>query len=135
MIYAFQLHLILATLLLAGKDATSYRLMQHTAGPLTASRIKRWHRDGAALAVLFVIPLLWIEPAIWWKTIAAALLIRLAIFDYTFNHYAGVDSRYLGGTAWADRVFVRIFGMYGAVRKSLTFFIIWIVLNLLNQFL
>jgi hypothetical protein len=135
MLYAFQLYLIVCALFLAGKDADSYLLMQHTSTPLIAARVKRWHRDGAILYLLIIVPLLTWQPILAWKTCVAALLIRLTLFDLAFNHWANLSAQYLGGTAWADRLFVRIFGQQGAVTKAVTFFIIWVALNLLNQFL
>lgn len=135
MIYAFQLYYFICTLFLSGKDADSQQLKDKKDNALSIKRVNRWHRDGLALAILFVVPLMDRPEVGWWKTCVACLLIRLSFFDLAFNKWASLDVRYLGGTAWTDRVFVRIFGQYGAVRKSFTFFIIWVALNLLNQFL
>ena len=134
MIYAFQLYYIIITLLLAGKDADSYLLKDRRDNPFSYARVKRWHRDGIFLAVASLLPLLAWMPLLGWKTCIAALLIRLSIFDLAFNTWASLPEGYLGGTAWADRIFVRIFGQQGAYWKALTFFALLIGLNILNHF-
>lgn len=135
MIYILQLYLIACTLFLAGKDASSYLLSSTHTERVYLTRVKRWHRDGVILWLLYVTSIAFRPEVPAWKTAIAALLIRLFSFDLAFNRWASLPMKYLGGTAWADTLFVRVFGKQGAVRKSLTFFIIWVVLNLLNQFL
>jgi hypothetical protein len=135
MIYLFEIHLLACVLFLSGKDADSYQLKDRTDGPLTAGRVKRWHADGVALYVLNILPLIGWDPHDWLKTLAAALLIRLSVFDLAFNHWAGLPTTALGGTAITDKFFVRIYGQHGAVLKSLTFFVLTIIGNLLNIFL
>lgn len=128
-----QVWLLVTILFLAGKDATSYRLKDHNraASSLQASRINRWHRDGVCLWVLITLPVFYfISPwqAVW------SVLIRASVWDISFNHWAGLPKRYLGGSAWFDRLFVKVFGTYGAVRKSLAFACILVLSNLLTTF-
>lgn len=126
-----QVWLLITILFLAGKDATSYRLKDHNraASSLQASRINRWHRDGVALWLLITLPVaFFISP---WQAVYS-VLIRASVWDISFNHWAGLPARYLGGSAWFDRLFVRIFGAYGAVRKSLAFASLLIISNLLT---
>lgn len=130
MIYAAQIYLLLCILFLAGKDATSYRLKDHNspASSLQDSRIKRWHRDGAALWVLVTLPVAWfISP---WLALYS-ILLRGALFDPWFNKWAGLRVGYLGGSAWFDRLFKKVFGDYGALKKSIVFLILIGVLNFL----
>jgi len=140
MIYAFQLYYLVCTLFLAGKDADSYQLKARENNALTAGRINRWHRDGVILAVLFVLPFIGkptifdLDPAPFWQCCVAALLIRLVFFDIPFNIWAPLPWQYIGGTAWADKLFVKIFGTAGAVKKSLTFLALLVGLNILNHF-
>jgi hypothetical protein len=135
MIYAFQLYYMVCTLFLAGKDADSYLLKDRRDNPMSYARVKRWHRDGLILAMLFVLPLVAWLPVLAWKTCLGALLIRLSFFDLPFNRWASLPPYYLGGTAWVDGIFVKIFGQNGGLRKSLAFFVILVLLNLLNHFL
>ena len=132
MIYAFQLYYFVCTLFLAGKDADSYLLKDRRDNPMSYARVKRWHRDGVVLAVLPLVPFVCWLPFLAWKICLSALLIRLTAFDLPFNHWASLPPYYLGGTAWADRQFVKIFGINGAVKKSLTFGALWIAGNVLN---
>jgi hypothetical protein len=135
MIYIDQLYLIICTLFLAGKDADSYQLKEKQDNALSATRVKRWHRDGLILAFLYVLPLVVWQPANAWRIVIATILIRLVFFDLPFNHWADLAVTYLGGTAWADKIFVRIFGINGAIKKTITFLILWIGANLLNHFI
>lgn len=135
MIYAFQLYYLVCTLFLAGKDADSYQLKARQDNALSAGRINRWHRDGVVLAILYLVAPVCLLPFLAWKMCIAALLIRASVFDLAFNHWAGLPELYLGGTAWADKLLVRIFGTSGAVKKSLTFFALLVGLNVLNHFL
>jgi hypothetical protein len=135
MIYIFQGYLLLCCLMLAEKDADSYQLKDKKDNDLTAGRVKRWHRDGFILYCLYILPL-----AVWdtvdnWKIIIAATLIRLTFFDLLFNHYAPLSIHYLGGTAWADKQFVKIFGINGALKKAIAFFLLLVAGNILNHFL
>lgn len=132
MTYAGQLYLLICILFLAGKDATSFRLKdQSAAGQLIMNRIKRWHRDGVALWILVTIPCVYfIHP----EMAAFSLLIRGAVFDIGFNKWAGLDITYLGGTAWSDKLMVKLFGLHGAIKKSLAFAFLVAVLNVLNAF-
>lgn len=125
-----QIYVLICILFLAGKDATSYRLMEKD-DPYTSlkqKRIRRWHRDGVALNALIIVPIVYLAPQYSW-IILYTLLIRLAIFDLAFNRWAGLNYKFLGSTAWADRQFAKIFGQYGAVKKSIFFAAVLIALN------
>jgi len=123
--------LIIAILFLAGKDASSYLLKDKTPNnqELTLKRIQRWHRDGVALYLLYIIPLLFLENP--WLILSYALLIRLAIFDIAFNYWAELDPKFLGSTSKVDQFFARLFGQNGAIKKSAIFLIILLLLNLI----
>lgn len=127
-IILLQIYLIICTLFLAGKDASSYLMKNNITNDITNTRIKRWHRDGVMLNILFVVPLLYFTHI--WILLLYALLIRLSFFDIAFNKWANLDYRFLGSTAEVDKIFVKIFGKYGAVRKSLAFIVILIILNI-----
>ena len=134
MLIFIQLYLITCILFLAGKDADSYQLKDKKDGPLTATRIKRWHRDGIAIYILMIFPLIaWLTP-LWWKIIISALFVRLFLFDIAFNDYASLPMTYLGGTSWADQFFVRIFGINGGMRKGITFFWLLITFDIIHHF-
>lgn len=114
--------LLVFKLFLAGKDASSYLLKdKNTAGQLTDNRIKRWHRDGVAIDALNTASVAYIFGPAWWQVILVSLVIRLAVYDLAFNHWAGLNTHYLGSTAWADRQFIKLFGINGAIKKSLFF--------------
>lgn len=125
----FQLFMLVAILFLAGKDATSYKLKDKNDNDLTKIRIKRWHRDGVVLNILLVLPLIYFDPTNWWRYILYSLLIRLSIYDIAFNYWGGLPYKYLGSTAWWDRQFIKIFGEEGALKKSIFFLSILILLN------
>lgn len=128
MFYIAIIYLLIFKLFLAGKDASSYQLKDKSAyGELTTTRIKRWHRDGVALDVLGTLPFAYILGPAWWQVILISLLLRLSVFDIAFNKWASLNIHYLGSTAWADRLFVKVFGINGAIKKSL-FFAITIIL-------
>ena len=127
-----QIYIFVCILFLAGKDATSYLLKDLDRIPtdLEAKRISRWHRDGVALNALIITPIVYLRPDLSW-VILYTILIRLAVFDLAFNKWAGLNYKFLGSTAWADKIFVKVFGEYGAVKKSIFFFIVLIILNFL----
>jgi hypothetical protein len=118
-------YLVITTLILAAKDADSYLLKDKVDNNMTSRRVKRWHEDGVFLAIMFLLPCLAIGT--WYWEICSALLIRLSLFDLCFNHWAGLPDTYLGGTATADKIFVKIFGVHGARIKCAVFFILLIV--------
>ena len=134
MIYLAQLYIIVCTLFLAGHDSTSYLLKSGgtNIGPLLFKRIRRWHRDGSIIFFLCCLPLVYF---IGWQIIIAALLIRLSLFDLAFNAWSGLPIETIGTTAFTDRLFAKIFGNSGALKKSLLFLIVLIILNILNKLL
>ncbi len=125
-----QVYLLICTLFLAGKDASSYLLKDKSLnGDLVMQRIRRWHRDGVVLNILYILPLLFLVNP--WLIPIYAILIRLAFYDFAFNNWALLDLRYIGSTAKVDQFFVKIFGQYGAIRKSIVFLAVLILLNIL----
>lgn len=124
-----EFYLLACILFLAGKDATSYRLKDHNrpAGSLQSNRIKRWHRDGVALWVLCTLPVAYFVSG-W--LILYSVLIRGAVFNPAFNRWAGLDENYIGGSAWFDKLSVKIFGAKGALWQSLFFIVLLIVANI-----
>lgn len=135
-----QIYLLGGILWSAGHDATTHR-MKGPDNSFSGKRINRWHRDGFFIALCFVIPTVvdFRHLAIykdWYWCVAAAGLLRLSVFDIAFNKWAGmVTLFYLGGTAWADQKFMKIFGKHGAGWKCLTFFILLVGLNILKYHL
>src|SRR5882672_6584762 len=123
----YEVFLLICTLFLAGKDATSYLLKDKNRpeNSLDTGRIKRWHRDGLILNALFVLPLVYFTGL--WQIVVYAGLIRLAFFDVAFNKWAGLGLNYLGSTATIDKIFIKIFGKNGAILKSLAFLVILII--------
>ena len=128
-----EIYLIICVLFLAGKDASSYLLKDklRSDNTIDLNRIKRWHRDGVILNLLFILPLLLL---VKWYILIYALLIRLAIFDIAFNKWAGLNYNFLGSTSMVDKIFVKIFGKMGAIKKSVVFFLILIAINILAIF-
>jgi len=102
-----EIYVLVCTLFLAGKDATSYLLKD----------------------TLIIIPIIYLRPELHW-IILYTVLIRLAIFDIAFNKWAGLDYRFLGSTAFTDKFFIKIFGTYGAVKKSIFFLVVLLILNI-----
>lgn len=126
-----QIYVLVCILFLAGKDATSYLLKnKDVSDNLTVSRIQRWHRDGVALNILIITPIVYLRPELSW-IILYTLLIRLSVFDLAFNKWSGLDYKYLGSTAWSDKVMIKVFGENGAVKKSVFFLILVVLLNFL----
>ena len=123
--------MLVCILFLAGKDATSYKLKDKRDNDLTQIRIKRWHRDGVALNILFVLPFIYFDLPKWYFYILFSFLIRLSVYDLAFNYWGGLNYKFLGSTAWWDQQFIKIFGENGAVKKSIFFAVVLILLNLL----
>jgi hypothetical protein len=121
MFWIVALILLVNKLFLAGKDADSYLLKEkHGEDALTFKRIKRWHRDGVALDLMFTAVLAW-ATGLYAVVGIQSILIRLAVYDLAFNYWAKLNFHYLGSTAFFDRIFSKIFGINGAVKKSLFF--------------
>lgn len=123
--------LLIFKLLLAGKDATSYLLKDKKAeGELTNKRVNRWHRDGAAIDLLYTYSVSNDFGNDWWQIFLISLLLRLSVYDLAFNYWAKLGMGYIGGTAGTDKLFRKIFGDDGAVTKSIFFFAIFILFML-----
>jgi len=128
-IYLLEIYYLTCTLFLAGKDASSYLLKAKSDDRYASNRVKRWHRDGVALAVLVLLPCIVIAGNKWYWIVAGALIIRTAFFDPAFNTWSSLPIDFLGGSAWFDKLFIKIFGVHGAVPKSLVFIILLGVLQ------
>jgi hypothetical protein len=122
---------LVCILFLAGKDATSYLLKNKNTQDvsLERKRIQRWHRDGVALNALIIVPIVYLRPELYW-IIFYTVLLRLAVFDLAFNKWAKLNYKFLGSTAWTDQFFSKIFGKYGAVKKSIFFLLVLTILNI-----
>lgn len=135
MFIIYQLYLLISKLFLAGKDASSYLLKDKRAnGELTNNRIKRWHRDGVFLDVLYTLGAAYNADKNWWKVVIASVLIRLSIFNLVFNYWAGLSITELGSTAWFDKKLSKIFGQQGAVKAAIFFFILLIIFDVFFKF-
>ena len=71
-----QIYVLICILFLAGKDATSYKLMEKDdpLSELKRKRIQRWHRDGVALNALVITPIVYLRPELSWIILYAVLL-------------------------------------------------------------
>jgi hypothetical protein len=129
-----EIYVLICLLFLAGKDASSYLLKDknRSKNSLDDKRIQRWHRDGVALNALIIVPIVYLRPELYW-IIFYTILLRLAVFDIAFNKWAGLNYKHLGSTAWADKFFSKIFGERGAIKKSLFFLLVLIVLNVIKH--
>jgi len=124
------------TLLLAGKDASSY-LLRGVLDPyqgVTKSRLDRWHRDGVFIHGLFTVILAW-ATGMWITVPIQALLVRLGFYDLAFNKWASLPTTYIGNTSGVDRIFRKIFGNNGALEKSIVFLVILLLWGVLRIFL
>lgn len=122
-------------LFLAGKDASSYLLRDKNPSDiaLAEERIFRWHRDGVILDLLNTFGIAYIFGDDWWQIIFISVLLRLSVFDLAFNFWAGLSVTYLGSTAYFDRLFIKVFGKNGAVKKSISFFCVLLVFFFLKS--
>jgi hypothetical protein len=125
-----QVYLLLCGFFLAKKDAESYLMKDNISTPTVLKIIKRWHTDGVVLAVLVNVPLLYNFSHLWWEIAVVNILLRLAEFDLVFNSYANLSTTFLGSTALTDKIFSKIFGVNGAIDKSITFFSLLILFNI-----
>lgn len=126
-----QLYLTIIILFLAGKDGGTYRMKDRSGSNeiMMLKRIKRWHRDGAFIYALVTLPLIFFMHNYW--IILYAVIIRLVFYDPAFNYWGGLPSiKYLGSTAGSDSLSVKIFGLNGAIKKSLTFAATLVVTNI-----
>lgn len=134
----FWISLIILTifkLFLSGKDASSYLLREKIGAyeGLTKDRIDRWHRDGAIIDLMFTGAIAW-ATTLYITIPILSLLIRLSVYDISFNKYTSLPLTYLGSTSIVDRMFSKIFGINGAVKKSLTFAAIIVIWGLIKTF-
>jgi len=125
-----QVYLAACGFFLAKKDAESYLMKTTTTTPTILNLIKRWHADGVVLGILINVPLLYDFHKEWWQIVIVNVLLRVAEFDLVFNKYANLSPTYLGSTAEADKIFSKIFGINGAIKKSITFFGLLIAFNI-----
>lgn len=126
-----EIYVLVCILFLAGKDATSYLLKDHNRPPTDTdkNRVERWHRDGVALNALIIMPIVYLRPDLYWL-ILYTVLIRLAFFDLAFNKWSSLKYNFLGSTAWSDKLMIKVFGKYGAIKKAIFFFIVLVALNI-----
>jgi len=111
-------------LLLAEQNAASFAMF----GETKQKQQDRWHRDNVLLNVAAVLPLLLHNLSDWAWLIGGALLLRTALFDLAFNYFAKLRTNYIGSTAGLDKIFRKIFGIYGAIRKSVVFLLLLLIL-------
>lgn len=131
-VYIFEIYFLICQSYQVGKDTISYKLKDVHTDPLTASRLARWHAHGVIMALLSLVPgivLIWLKFGASYVYLPAigAGLIRLALYDISFNKWADLDLSYLGSTPKADRFFIQLFGTNGALKKALIFFILLIL--------
>lgn len=125
--------LIIFKIFLAKKDASSYLLKEKDEeNELTHKRIKRWHRDGVIIDLIFTSVLAWAVKD-YIHVAVQSLLVRLTVYDVAFNYCAKLDYKHLGSTAWADQIFSKYFGQDGAVKKAIFFLIVLVIYTLLAQ--
>ena len=139
MFYILQLIMIAYVLFKAGDNSSAVKLRENEYNSLTMVRITRWHRDGSAgyAILLLVIAGFLFKYENWLiavKSLVAGALIMVTFFDVALNNWSGWKLGYMGNTAWWDRFFVKLFGKTGAVKKAIAFFILLVILNLVNEF-
>jgi hypothetical protein len=67
---------------------------------------------GHALQALSFIPLLIADHPIWYVALISYGLLRISLFDYTFNISAGLPLRFVGSTSWWDKAIKKVpFGL------------------------
>lgn len=96
---------------------------------LSKGKRKAWHFTGstAFTALLAVVYL-----SYGWKITVAGVLIRIAVHDIGYNYGAGIPLSYSGdGVEPLEKLVIKIFGNYGAVKKLLLFTAIIIALNII----
>lgn len=128
-IYIIQAFLIIYTCASASHDGRTYRINGKPLKPYVTIKmwLKWWHIDNAIeyLAVLGIAGFF-----NYWM-IAAGLFIRVALFDVCYNKAADLPPKFIGTTAWFDRIFYRLFkNIGGAITKSILFLILLIAVNI-----
>lgn len=120
----FLVHNLIVLLILAEQNAASFAMF----GETKQKQQDRWHRDNVILHVTAVLPLLLHNLSDWAWLIGGALLLRAALFDIAFNYFAKLNYHYIGSTAGFDKIFRKIFGVYGATRKAGVFLLALLIL-------
>jgi len=121
-------------LFLAHKDAMSYLLKDKSlSGEATKKIIRRWHADGVGIVAIFTIVLYWATKT--WEVVPSVLLARLTVYDLAFNKWSKLNIHFLGSTAYWDKIFIKMFGINGAVKKSLFFGAVTVIWGLLKLIL
>ena len=139
MIYLLQLSFWMFTLFFAGRDSVSISQKEKEFNELTKQRNKWWHTQGGILYAIFVLTVcctVWYYDSVWFglKLGVAAALTRVILFDPALNHWSGWSITHLGTTAAWDKIFKKLFGKEGAMKKTIAFFILLVILNLVNEF-
>ena len=119
------------TAVLAAKDGFSYLLIDRRTG--NEDIIKKWHITGAILYVIFLLFLAFSFKDFY--VVILAGIIRLAFYDVVFNKVAKLNKRYIGFTSPIDRIFRKMFGEDGALRKATMFFFASLIYLTLKQIL
>jgi hypothetical protein len=123
--------LIIFKLALAWKDAMSFLTKSKKDEPNTKKWLEQWHAAGATLDLFSTLLLAWASNN-WVEVPIQSFLIRLAMYDLSFNYLAKLDLHHIGTTAITDKFFSKIFGSKGAVKKSLVFASILILWGLIK---
>ena len=118
-------------LILAGQNAVSFLLMDKSpANDLKYKRLDQWHRDNVLLNVVAIVPFLMLDLKHVHLYILYALVLRVALFDVLFNYLARLKYTYIGETAKVDKIFRKVFGAQGAVKKAIVFILVLVLLNI-----
>jgi hypothetical protein len=83
---------------------------------------------------LFTLVLAW-ATGLWVTVPLQALLVRLGFYDLSFNKWSSLPITFIGNTSSVDRIFLKIFGRNGAVKKSAAFLIVLLLWGVLKIFL
>jgi hypothetical protein len=127
MIYYAQILILVFTFVCGLHDGHSHLSNRK----LTNDERKRWHRSGYIMYALFFIPLTYF---IGWQVLIAGLILRGSVYDIGHNYGARLRAGYIGdGAEFWERLFLRIFGIDGGIKKAFAFMVLLIILNILNH--
>jgi len=119
--------LILAFAFYAGKHDGDSHLSNRR---LLDTERKTWHRSGYILYIIFTT----LVGFIHWKLSICAAIAR-GIFDIGYNVGGKLKLSYIGdGREFWERLFIKLFGVDGGVKKAIAFILLLIVLNVVNYF-
>jgi hypothetical protein len=89
--------------------------------------LNAWHFCGGVIYLLACLPAI---ALVNWLLVIPCLLVRVSIYDIAHNLFAKFPAGHLGTEAKSDKLFVKLFGKEGAIKKAVAFILILITLNI-----